>query len=102
MAYLASKPPSASFFTKLVHTNLLSLSDTIAKLTIEPARILGIKGGSLSLGKPADITVINPDLEWIVDANQFKSKSRNTPFHGWTLKGRATMTILGGRVTYKQ
>ncbi len=89
-------------FTKLVHTNLLSLSDTIAKLTIEPARILGIKGGSLSLGKPADITVINPDLEWIVDANQFKSKSRNTPFHGWTLKGRATMTILGGRVTYKQ
>ena len=84
-------------FTKLVHTNLLSLSDTIAKLTIEPARILGIEGGSLCLGKSADITVINPDLEWIVDANQFKSKSRNTPFHGWSLNGRATMTILGGR-----
>ena len=88
-------------FTKLVHTDLLSLSDTIAKLTIEPARILGIEGGSLSPGKPADITVIDPDLEWIVNANQFKSKSRNTPFHGWTLRGRATMTILGGRVTYK-
>ena len=88
-------------FTKLVHTNLLPLSDTIAKLTIEPARILGIEGGNLSLGKPADITVIDPDLEWIVDANQFKSKSRNTPFHGWSLKGRATMTILSGRITYK-
>ncbi len=89
-------------FTQLVHTHRLSLSDTIAKLTAEPARILGIEGGSLSLGKPADITVIDPDLEWIANANQFKSKSRNTPFHGWTLKGRAVMTILGGRTTYKQ
>jgi dihydroorotase len=88
-------------FTKLVHTNLLSLTDTVQKLTIEPARILGIEGGTLSLGKPADITVIDPDLEWVVDANQFKSKSRNTPFHGWTLKGRAMMTVLRGRITHR-
>jgi dihydroorotase len=88
-------------FTKLVHTNLLSLTDTIQKLTIEPARILGIEGGTLSLGKPADITVIDPDQEWVVDANQFKSKSRNTPFHGWTLKGRAVMTVLRGRITHR-
>ena len=88
-------------FTKLVHTNLLSLNDTIAKLSIEPARILGIEGGTLSIGKWADITVIDPHQEWIVDANQFKSKSRNTPFHGWTLKGRAILTMLGGRITHQ-
>lgn len=88
-------------FTKLVHTNTLSLNTTIAKLTIEPARILGIDGGTLSLGKLADITVIDPNREWVVDANQFKSKSRNTPFHGWTLKGRATITMLGGRITHQ-
>lgn len=87
--------------THLVHTGLLSLSDAIAKLTAEPARILGIEGGDLSVGKPADIAVIDPHLEWIANANLFKSKSRNTPFHGWTLKGRAVMTILGGRIAYK-
>ncbi len=87
--------------THLVHTGLLSLSDVIAKLTAEPAHILGIDGGNLSEGKPADIAVIDPDLEWIANANLFKSKSRNTPFHGWTLKGRAVMTVLGGRVTYQ-
>ena len=88
-------------FTKLIHTNILSLSDTIAKLSIEPARILGIDAGTLTIGKVADITVIDPNQEWMVDANQFKSKSRNTPFHGWTLKGRAILTILGGRITHQ-
>jgi len=88
-------------FTKLIHTNILSLSDTIAKLSIEPARILGIDAGTLTIGKVADITVIDPNQEWMVDANQFKSKSRNTPFHGWILKGRAILTILGGRITHQ-
>ena len=87
--------------THLVHTGLLSLSDLIAKLTAEPARILGIEGGNLAVGKPADIAIIDPNLEWIANANSFKSKSRNTPFHGCTLTGRAVMTILGGRVTYQ-
>ena len=87
--------------THLVHTGLLSLSEVIAKLTAEPARILGIEGGNLSVGKPADIAIIDPNLEWIANANSFNSKSRNTPFHGCTLKGRAAMTILGGRVTYQ-
>jgi dihydroorotase len=88
-------------FTKLLHTDTLSLQSLIAKLTSEPARILGIEGGTLSVGKLADITVIDPNMEWVVDANQFKSKSRNTPFHGWTLKGRAILTMLGGRITHK-
>ena len=87
--------------THLVHTGLLSLSEVIAKLTAEPARILGIEGGNLAVGKPADIAIIDPNLEWIANANSFKSKSRNTPFHGCTLTGRAVMTILGGRVTYQ-
>ncbi|MDA0710452.1 MAG: dihydroorotase [bacterium] len=88
-------------FTRLVHTGALALPDTIAKLTAEPARILGIDAGTLSIGRRADITVIDADCEWVVDANQFLSKSRNTPFHGWTLKGRATLTLLGGRVTHR-
>lgn len=88
-------------FTKLVHTQALTLTHTLAKLTIEPAKILGIDAGTLSIGKAADITVIDPNQEWIVDANQFKSKSRNTPFHGWTLKGRAVLTLLNGRITHQ-
>ena len=88
-------------FTRLVHPNILSLQNTIAKLTTEPARILGIEAGTLSPGKPADITVLDPHQTWTVDANTFKSKSRNTPFHGWTLQGRAVLTILGGRITHQ-
>ncbi len=87
-------------FTKLVHTNLLSITEVITKLTSTPARILGIEGGTLTIGKPADITVIDPHLQWQVDANTFKSRSRNTPFHGWTLTGRAILTILNGRITH--
>jgi len=89
-------------FTHLVHTGLLPVERAIAALTCVPARILGVEGGALTVGKPADITVVDPDLEWVVDANTFQTNSRNTPFHGWTLKGRAVLTMLGGRVTYKK
>ena len=88
-------------FTRLVHTGLLPVERAIAALTCVPARILGVEGGALTVGKIADITVIDPDAEWVVDAHAFQTKSRNTPFHGWTLKGRTALTMLGGRVTYK-
>ena len=65
-----------------------------------PARILNIPGGTLEEGAPADITVIDPSLEWVVDPDKFKSLSRNTPFAGWKLKGRAVMTIIDGNVAY--
>jgi dihydroorotase len=88
-------------FTSLVHTQTLPLTDVVSKLTVEPARILGVEGGTLSPGTRADITVIDPSMSWVVDANRFRSRSRNTPFHGWTLRGRAIMTLLGGRITFR-
>jgi|UniRef100_A0A7V6A2R2 dihydroorotase len=83
---------------KLVHEGVLTLSQVIMKMSTSPARILGIPGGALAPGAPADITLIDPNKEWTVDAGQFASKSRNCPFQGWKLKGRAVGTILGGKI----
>ncbi len=82
---------------KLVDEGILSLSDAIRKLTVNPSSILKIGKGTLSEGSVADISIIDPNLEWTVDASQFKSKSRNSPFNGWKLKGRAVQTIVAGR-----
>jgi dihydroorotase len=75
----------------------LPLSRIIEMLTIGPARAFSLPGGTLAIGSPADITIFDPDLEWTVDPARFKSKSRNTPFTGWHLKGRAIATFVGGR-----
>ncbi|AYO31995.1 dihydroorotase [Biomaibacter acetigenes] len=84
----------------IVGEGKLNLGQAIEKMTIGPARALGIDAGSLTIGKPADITVIDPDLEWTVDKNKFFSKGRNTPFHGWKLKGKAVLTMVGGKIVY--
>ncbi len=89
-------------FTRLVEPGVLPVADAIAKLTAVPARILGIEGGALTPGALADVTVIDPAETWTVNALSFRSRSRNTPFHGWTLKGRAVLTILGGRITHRR
>jgi len=78
----------------------LPISRIIEMLTIGPARAFGLPGGTLSIGSPADITIFDPDLEWTVDPARFKSKSRNTPFAGWHLKGRAIATFVGGRSVF--
>jgi dihydroorotase len=83
---------------KLVHEGVLSLTEAVRKLSFNPASILKINKGTLSVGADADITIIDPDVQWTVDSSQFKSKSRNTPFDGWKLKGRAVRTIVGGRL----
>ena len=83
---------------KLVHEGVLSLSQLIAKMSLNPARILGLAGGTLAVGAPADLTLIDLNREWTVDVGKFASKSRNCPFHGWTLKGRAVMTVVGGKI----
>ena len=70
-------------------------------MTINPARVLGIEKGTLTLGADADVTVIDPDYEWIVDPARFKSKSRNTPFAGRRLRGRADTVIVAGNVKYR-
>ncbi len=83
---------------KLVDEGILSLVEVIRKLSVNPANILKIKKGTLSAGDDADITIIDPNIEWTVDSSQFKSMSKNTPFNGWKLKGRAVRTIVGGRL----
>ncbi len=70
-------------------------------LSRNPARILGIKKGTLAVGADADVTIIDPELERTVDVSRFKSKSRNSPFHGWTLRGWPVATVVGGRVVHE-
>jgi dihydroorotase len=87
---------------RLVEEGVLSISDLVMKMSSKPASILKIPGGSLRIGDVADITVIDPYREWIVDIKIFKSRSRNSPFNGWALKGRACCTIVDGEIKYKE
>ncbi len=83
---------------KLVETGVLSLSEVIEKLTVGPAKIIGQKIGALGIGDRADITLIDPDIEWIVKSQDLLSLSKNSPFIGWTMKGRASAVIVAGNV----
>ncbi|MCA1905400.1 MAG: dihydroorotase [Desulfarculus sp.] len=85
----------------LVRQGVLDLGQAIARLTSGPAACLGLPGGRLLVGGPADVTVIDPNLAWSVDPERMRSKSRNTPFAGWELIGRAILTICGGRITHR-
>lgn len=85
----------------LVEPGHLSWMQLLAKLTCNPARVLGLAKGTLRPGADADITVIDPKLEWTIDPLQFKSKSRNCPFAGWKVRGRAVATLVGGVVKHK-
>jgi dihydroorotase len=87
---------------RLVEEGVLPLTDAIAKLTWGPARVLGLAKGTLQLGVEADVTLIEAPTEYVVDRREFRSKSRNSPFHGWTLKGRAVMTICAGKVVHSR
>ncbi len=87
---------------QLVHAGHLSLIKALEKLTYQPARILNLPGGKLQVGALADLTLIDPNREFTVDVNKFKSKSRNSPFHGWKLKGKAVMTIVSGKIVYSE
>jgi len=84
----------------LVQDGLLSFSDLVRKMSVNPARILGLKHVGFRLGSPADVTIIDLDRQFVVDAKTFRSKSRNTPFNGMTLKGKAVMTMVGGKIVY--
>ena len=84
---------------RLVHDGVLSLGQLIAKMSTHPAKILRLPGGRLTPGARADVTIIDLDREWTVDVSQFASKSRNCPFQGWNLKGKAVVTIVGGEIT---
>ncbi len=87
-------------YTTLVKTGLISFSEAIAKMTAEPARVLGLADGvgTLKTGAPADAAVLDLDKEWTIDRNAVQSKSKNTPFHGLKVQGKADFTVVGGKV----
>jgi len=86
---------------KLVDEGVISFSDAIKKLTVAPAALIGIRGGSLKRGMPADITIVDLKSRYRIDRDKMKSKSRNTPFHGWEVKGKVMCTIVDGKIVYK-
>jgi len=88
----------ALVLTKLVETKKLTLKQAVAKMTINPARILGLNKGTLNVGADADVIIVDPTREWVVDPAKFASKSRNTPFAGEKLKGQVLFTIVGGKL----
>jgi dihydroorotase len=91
---------SLSLSLKLVHDGILTVPQLIEKMSVHPARILKLPKGSLKPGSDADITVIDMDTVWRVDVGMFRSKSRNSPFHGWDLTGETTMTVVNGEIKY--
>jgi dihydroorotase len=82
----------------LYHSGAVSLRRVVELLTIGPARAFSLAGGTLDVGAPADATIFDPNSEWKVDPLEFKSKSRNTPFDGWQVRGKVVATVVGGRI----
>lgn len=87
--------------TTLVENKILSPKQLAEKLAAAPARIIGLNKGNLKTGSPADVIVVDPNLAWTVDAGKFASRSKNSPFHAWTLKGKVLHTIVGGRTVVR-
>jgi len=84
--------------TELVKAGTLTLAEAVEKMSSAPARVLGVEGGSLAVGAPADVTVLDLDAEWIVDPARFESRSKNTPLGGRKLIGLPVMTVVGGKI----
>lgn len=84
----------------LVHEGVLSLRDLLAKMTANPALLLGLPYGELAVGGPADLIIFSDTAEWTVDKRDFISKGKNTPFDGFTLKGKNLLTMVGGKIVY--
>jgi dihydroorotase len=88
-------------FDRLVHSGRIGLRRAIELLSTNPARVFRLPGGSLAEGAPADVTILAPDAAITIKARELKSKSKNTPFDGWALKGAVATTIVGGRTVYR-
>ena len=87
---------------QLYHAKHLSLVDLIAKFTVNPTKLLKLNKGTLSAGADADVTVFDPEREWVFNPTDSASKSLNSPFFGWKLKGKATATIVAGKVVWAE
>jgi dihydroorotase len=88
--------------TELVGRGVLSLPQAMAKMSLNPAHILGRGGGIIARGEVADLTVIDPSVRWVVNRHHFLSKSKNSPFDGWELTGRAVATIVAGQIVHRR
>lgn len=93
---------SLSLSLRLVAEGILTFSGLVRALSVAPARILGVPGGTLRVGAAADVTVIDPQRPWTVEAGRFRSRSRNTPFEGWAVQGKAVLTVVGGVVRFRE
>ena len=85
---------------RLVHAGVIKLPRLVELLSVNPAHILGVSGGSLSLGTQADVTILAPDLHVRIEAKRLRSRSKNTPFDGWQLRGGVAATLVGGRPVF--
>jgi len=91
----------ALYVKALIEPKLLDWPGLIKLMTANPAKIIGIDKGTLSKGKQADVTIIDPNAEYKIDVNKFRSKSKNCPYHGWTVKGRVEKTIVQGEIRFE-
>jgi len=89
------------FVRALIDSEVLDWPRMIAAMSTRPAQLLGVPGGTLKVDQAADVTLIDPEAEWTIDAERMRSKSRNTPFDGWPVRGQAAMTIVGGEIRYR-
>ncbi|MGA2402772.1 MAG: dihydroorotase [Syntrophobacteraceae bacterium] len=91
---------SLPLILRIMREGVLTPMEAVAKVSCNPARILAIPFGALRKGTPADLTLIDPEVKYTIDASRFKSKSRNCPFDGMEAQGKAVMTLVGGRVVF--
>jgi len=98
---IASLECALGLFVKaLIEPEILDWPKLIELMSTRPAKIIGIEKGSLEIGKQADVTIIDPDIEYVVDTKTFRSKSRNCPYQGWSLKAKVLNTIVAGEIRY--
>ncbi len=86
----------------LIKPGIMDWPMLIKLMTVKPAKIIGVDKGTLGVGKQADVTIIDPNAEYKIDVNKFRSKSRNCPYHGWTVTGRVEKTIVGGEIRFER
>ena len=97
---MGSETAVALTITELVDKGVLTPMQMAEKMSYNPAKILGIDKGSLAVGKTADIVIIDPEARYTIDVNSFASKGKNTPFHGWQVKGKVLRTIVAGKTVF--
>jgi dihydroorotase len=91
----------ALYIKALIEPGFLDWPGLIRLMTQNPANIIGIEKGTLRQGAQADVTIIDPNAEYEIDVNTFRSKSRNCPYHGWKVKGKVVSTIVGGEIRFE-